>query len=224
MGLRCSCPHNVSPLPLCACVSLWGDRAAGSVGSDQVLVVVVSASLRGWTIFAVLCVLAVSSRPAPFLFWGGVKSQIYHCASCWGHSSGSSSPCDSRHAHGTAASRFACDASTAVSWWMTVCFRNACRGKAPLKSVHHTKNCSSREVCGKERKKKPKQQANLHILTTGYSGVLLRSRSLSFSLSSLMGRQEPSVKYSISSISSLVSFNISESSLENKLLVRASAA
>lgn len=31
-----------------------------------------------------------------------------------------------------------------------------------------------------------------------------------------MGRQEPSVKYSISSISSLVSFNISESSLEKK--------
>lgn len=67
-----------------------------------------------------------------------------------------------------------------------------------------------------EKKNKPSSTANLHILTRGYSGVLLRSRSLSFSFSSLMGRQEPSVKYSISSISSLVSFNISESSLEKK--------
>lgn len=61
---------------------------------------------------------------------------------------------------------------------------------------------------------------HLHISTTGYSGVLLRSLSLSFSLSSLMGRQEPSVKYSISSMSSLVSLRISDSSLKYKLLVR----
>lgn len=61
---------------------------------------------------------------------------------------------------------------------------------------------------------------HLHISTTGYSGVLLRSLSLSLSLSSLMGRQEPSVKYSISSMSSLVSFRISDSSLKYTLLVR----
>lgn len=52
--------------------------------------------------------------------------------------------------------------------------------------------------------------------TTGYSGVLLRSLSLSLSFSSLMGRHEPSVKYSISSMSSLVSLRISDSSLKKK--------
>lgn len=181
--LLCSCPHNVGPLPICVSVSLWGDRAAGSVGGDQVLVVVVSASLRGWTVLAVLCVLAVSSRPAPFLFWGGVKSQIYHCGSCRGHRSGSSSsPCDSRHAHGTAASRFACDASAAVSWWVTVCFRNACRGKARLRSVREPENHSSREECGKERKKRRKEkQAKFNCqLTYIDKGILWRVAAFSF--------------------------------------------
>lgn len=217
VGLLCSCPCNISPLPLCVCVSLWGDRAVGSVGSDQVLVVVVPASLRSWTVLAVLCVLAVSSCPAPFLFWGGVLGQVYHCTSCWGHSGGSSSSGDSCHAHRSATSRFTCEASAAVSWWMTICFRNACRGKA------HLKPAAAKCVEQKHTQTARLSSADLHILTTGYSGVLLRSRSLSFSLSSLMGCQEPSVKYSISSISSLVSFNISESSLKYKLLVRASS-
>lgn len=44
--------------------------------------------------------------------------------------------------------------------------------------------------------------------------MLLRSLSRSLSFSSLMGRQEPSVKYSISSMSSLVSFRISDNSLK----------
>lgn len=61
--------------------------------------------------------------------------------------------------------------------------------------------------------------SHVHISTTGYSGVLLRSLSLSLSFSSLMGRQEPSVKYSISSMSSLVSFRISDSSLQDTLLL-----
>lgn len=53
-------------------VSLWGDRAAGSVGSDQVLVVVVSTSLRGGTVGAVLSVLTVPSSPSSLLLRGGV--------------------------------------------------------------------------------------------------------------------------------------------------------
>lgn len=123
-------PPSPPPPPVCLSVSVFvssvfeGTELAGSVGRHQVLVVVVSASLWG-AVCAVLGVLTVSPRPAPFLLRGRIQSQIYHRAPTGRRGR------SSRHAHG-AASRFARQARAAVGWRVTVCFRNACRQGADV--------------------------------------------------------------------------------------------
>lgn len=130
-----SAPPHCRRVSVCQSVSVFvssvfeGTELAGSVGRHQVLVVVVSASLRGGAVCTVLRVLAVSPRPAPFLLRGGVQSQIYHRTPSgrrrW------SSTRSSRHAC-RAASRFARQARAAVGRRVTVCFRNACKRGAEV--------------------------------------------------------------------------------------------